>query len=433
MTDRQQYTPGRAHGARIQKDGEKWTLILVRELRHPPEKVWQALTDPAHLRAWAPFDADGNLGTVGPVKLTWLRAPAPVGSEIRVTRADAPTVLEYNWGDNGIRWELEAFAGGTRLTLWHNIDRRFISMGAAGWHICFNVLDRLLSGTPIGRIVAGEVMKFDWPRLNAEYAKLFGLETPDYLQLRKQAQEYKEAREIQQGLMPKEIPQLPGLEISGSWRPARIVGGDYFDVFKFSETRLGLCIADVSGKGMPAALLMANLQAVVKALASENTSPGELVEKVNRVMWRNTTEAKFITLFYGLLDVDGKTLRYANAGHNAPILTRKDGAQVPLEEGGLALALFQERSYEEGEIELRPGDRLVMFTDGVSEAVNGKGEEFGEERLAEVFRCAHQLSAEALHRRLLERVTEFCAGGFEDDATILVVAVSEKDDGAVIM
>jgi sigma-B regulation protein RsbU (phosphoserine phosphatase) len=132
---------------------------------------------------------------------------------------------------------------------------------------------------------------------------------------------------------------------------------------------------------------MSNLQAVVKALASENTSPKELVEKVNRVMCRNTTEAKFITLFYGLFDVDGKTLRYANAGHNAPILTRKDGAQVRLEEGGLILGIFQERSYDQGEIELRPGDRLVMFTDGVSEAVDGEGE-VGEKRMAELSRCA---------------------------------------------
>src|SRR5437879_11426671 len=139
MLESEQYTPGPARGAQVRKDGEKWTLILVRELRHSPEKVWQALTDPAHLREWAPFDADGSLGTVGTtVKLTWAGTPTPI--ETRVTRADAPKVLEY--GD--MRWELEAFDGGTRLTLWHTIDRRFISMSAAGWHICFDVLDRLL-------------------------------------------------------------------------------------------------------------------------------------------------------------------------------------------------------------------------------------------------------------------------------------------------
>ena len=173
MTDREQYTPGPASGAQVRKDGEKWTLILVRELRHSPEKVWQALTDPVHLREWAPFITDGNLGTVGTVKLTWVGAPTPL--ETTVKRADAPRVLEYN----DTRWELEAFAGGTRLTLWHNIDRRFISWGAAGWHISFDVLDHLLAGHPIGRIAGADAMKFSgWQRLNDEYAKQFGIKTP---------------------------------------------------------------------------------------------------------------------------------------------------------------------------------------------------------------------------------------------------------------
>jgi uncharacterized protein YndB with AHSA1/START domain len=182
MTDREQYTPGPASGAQIQKDGDKWTLILVRELRHAPEKVWQALTDPAHLREWAPFDADGNLGTVGTtVKLTTVGAPTPRVTETTVARADAPKLLVYNWGGFDMRWELKAFAGGTRLTLWTNIGHRFISMGAAGWHVCFDVLDHLLSGAPIGRIAGPEAMNFDgWRRLNAEYAKQFGLETPNW-------------------------------------------------------------------------------------------------------------------------------------------------------------------------------------------------------------------------------------------------------------
>jgi uncharacterized protein YndB with AHSA1/START domain len=180
MSSRENYKPGPAAGAEVRKDGEKWTLILVRELHHPPEKVWKALTDPASLREWAPFDADGSLGTVGAVKLTTVGAPALHVSETKVTRADPPKVLEYNWGAQDIRWELEAFGGGTRLRLWHNIDRRFISMGAAGWHICFDVLDHLLSGAPIGRIVGAEAMKFGWPRLNSEYAGQFGVETPNW-------------------------------------------------------------------------------------------------------------------------------------------------------------------------------------------------------------------------------------------------------------
>src|SRR5271169_6892704 len=178
MSDRERYAPGPASGAQVRKDVGDWTLILVRDLRHPPEKVWQALTDPAHLREWAPFDADRSLGTVGAVKLTTVGMPEQQVEETRVTRADAPKVLEYNWWGKDIRWQLEALGGGTRLTLWHSLDRGYISMVAAGWHICFDVLDRVLSGAPIGRIVGGEAMQFGWQRLNEGYAQQFGTETP---------------------------------------------------------------------------------------------------------------------------------------------------------------------------------------------------------------------------------------------------------------
>jgi uncharacterized protein YndB with AHSA1/START domain len=167
----EKYTPGPASGASIEKDGENWTLVVTRVLHHPPEKVWQALIDPAQLREWAPFDADVTLGAVGPKKLTWV-GTAQV-TETKVTRADAPRVLEYN----DMRWELEPSGGSTRLTLWHKIDRRFIAWGAAGWHICFDVLDRLLLGNPMGRTVGPKVMQFEgWQRLSAEYAKQFGVE-----------------------------------------------------------------------------------------------------------------------------------------------------------------------------------------------------------------------------------------------------------------
>jgi len=182
MTSREQYTPGPPDMAHVEKDGEKWTLVLVKNLRHSPEKVWQALTDPAQLREWAPFDADGSLSAPGnTVKLTTVGAPGPRITETIVTRAEAPRLLEYTWGDFDMRWELEAVGGGTRLTLWTNIDRRFMAMGAAGWHICFDVLDRLLDGQPVGRIVGPQAMKFEgWQRLNAEYAKQFGIETPNW-------------------------------------------------------------------------------------------------------------------------------------------------------------------------------------------------------------------------------------------------------------
>jgi uncharacterized protein YndB with AHSA1/START domain len=182
VTQPEPYTPGPATAARIHKDGEKWTLVVVRELRHSPDKVWQAITDPAHLREWAPFDADGSLSTAGAtVKLTTIGAPVTMVSETTVTRAVAPTLLEYKWGGFDMRWELEAVGRGTRLTLWTNIDRRYIAMGAAGWHVCLDVLDHLLSGTPIGRIVGPDAMKFDgWQRLHAEYAQQFGVEMPNW-------------------------------------------------------------------------------------------------------------------------------------------------------------------------------------------------------------------------------------------------------------
>jgi uncharacterized protein YndB with AHSA1/START domain len=182
MSPREQYAPGAASGAWIRKEGEEWTLVLVRDLRHPPAAVWKALTDPEQLREWAPFDSDRSLGAVGSARLTTVGAPTPLVSEIQVKRADAPKVLEYNWGKQDIRWELEPLpGGGTRLTLWHNIDRRYISMGAAGWHICFEVLERLLAGQPIGRIVGPAAMKVGgWQRLNAEYAKQLGVEAPGW-------------------------------------------------------------------------------------------------------------------------------------------------------------------------------------------------------------------------------------------------------------
>jgi uncharacterized protein YndB with AHSA1/START domain len=178
MSDRERYTPGPAAGAELRKSGETWTLVLVRELRHPPEKVWRALTEPAHLREWAPFDADRSLAAVGPVKLATVGAPARLVSETKVTRAEENRLLEYSWGGKDLRWELEPVGRGTRLTLWH-IDRGFVSWGAAGWHICFDVLACFLAGEPMGRIVAGDAMKFEgWQRLTAEYAKQFGVEPP---------------------------------------------------------------------------------------------------------------------------------------------------------------------------------------------------------------------------------------------------------------
>jgi uncharacterized protein YndB with AHSA1/START domain len=174
VLDHERYIPGPASGARVEKkDGDKWTLVLVRELRHSPDKVWEALTDPAQLREWAPFVVDGKLDTVGAtVNLTWVGNPNPI--KTTVTRAEPARVLEYN----DYRWELEPHGSGTRLTMWAAIDRRFISWGAAGWHIAFDVLDRLLSGNPLGFTEGVNAMKFEgWKRLKEEYAEQFGVES----------------------------------------------------------------------------------------------------------------------------------------------------------------------------------------------------------------------------------------------------------------
>ena len=180
MSGRQSYAPGAAAGAEVRMAGERWPPVLVRDLAHPPAKVCTALPDPEHRREWAPCDAGRNLGAVGAARLSTVGAPTTQVSESRVTRADAPRVLEFDWGGQNLRWELEPLAGGsrTRLRLWHDIDRNFVSMGAAGWHICLDVLERELDGQPIGRIVGGEAMKFGWRRLNAEYAEQFGVEAP---------------------------------------------------------------------------------------------------------------------------------------------------------------------------------------------------------------------------------------------------------------
>ena len=177
MNNREAYTPGPAQGAEVRKEGDKWTLVLVRELHHPRERVWEALTDPNQLREWAPFDVDSSMATQGAqVKLTTVGAPSPHITETTITRAEAPALLEYEWGGNPMRWELEARGTGTRLTLWTSIDRRYIAMGAAGWHICLDVLDHLVGGDAIGRIVAGDAMKFGgWQRLHKEYAEQFGV------------------------------------------------------------------------------------------------------------------------------------------------------------------------------------------------------------------------------------------------------------------
>lgn len=180
--NRAQYSPAPAAADIKRNEGESWTLVLVRSFKHPPAKVWEAITKPEHLREWAPFDADKSLATQGEhVKLTTVGAPKEMVSETTVKRAIPPTLLEYEWGGGEMRWELEEHGKGTRLTLWANINRRYIAMGAAGWHVCLDVLEYMLDGDPMGRLVAGDALQSEgWQRLHAEYSKLFGVEPPKW-------------------------------------------------------------------------------------------------------------------------------------------------------------------------------------------------------------------------------------------------------------
>ena len=238
---------------------------------------------------------------------------------------------------------------------------------------------------------------------------------------KEQDRELVEARTIQRRLLPNEIPQIAGCRISGAWRPARTVSGDYFDVLKFNDSNAALCIADVSGKGMPAALLMSNVQAAVHAFASESLSPSELCAKGNRVVSSSTGEDKFITFFYGIVDAEQKKFVYTNAGHNAGILLRRDGSLIRLEPGGAVLGPFPNWNYKHEEIELKDGDRLLLFTDGVTELRSLTGDEFGEERLIDLLTENRELDADELRDLIVQAVVSFGGGEFQDDATLLVL------------
>ena len=241
-----------------------------------------------------------------------------------------------------------------------------------------------------------------------------------------QEQQVAEARFIQQGLLPTSIPQQPGYEITGAWQPAQTVGGDYYDVLAFDGATLGLCIADVAGKGLPAAMLMSNLQAGVRGLASPLLPPDGLCTRLNALICHNTSGERFITFFYAQLDGPGRRLTYTNAGHNAPVLLHRDGAYERLEAGGGVLGVLPDQKFSVGIAQLAPGDRVVFFTDGVTESCDGNGDEFGEARLLQLLQEQRAASASQLQERILGSVSAFTCSHWQDDATLLVLAVAEE-------
>jgi sigma-B regulation protein RsbU (phosphoserine phosphatase) len=243
------------------------------------------------------------------------------------------------------------------------------------------------------------------------------------LHQQEQEREIAEAKAIQEKLLPRDIPQMPGYEIASVWQSAQLVGGDYFDILPLDEKTFGLCIADVAGKGMPAALLMSNLQAAVRGLASAALAPDLLCSRLNSLIFRNTASDRFITFFYAQLDGPIGRLDYVNAGHNAPFVVHADGSHERLREGGTVLGVFDSRIYERGSAQLSAGDRVVLFTDGITEACSPADEEFGEARLLGVLKEHRGLSAEKLQSKILAVVAEFSGNHWQDDATLLVLAV----------
>ncbi len=238
-----------------------------------------------------------------------------------------------------------------------------------------------------------------------------------------QERELQEAHEIQQNLIPRSLPFLPGYCLSGRWQPARTIGGDSYDVLSFDSRKFALCIADVAGKGMPAALLMSNLQAAVKAFASSQVAPRDLCSRLNNLLIENVSNDRFITFFYGLVDGKNRRLSYVNAGHNPPLLFRKGGEVIRLNCGGTVLGIWEESKYEQEEIEFKPGDRLLLYTDGVVEAHSPQSEEFGEERLLELLREHASMRVEDLTAKIMSVLSLFCQEEWHDDATILMLDV----------
>ena len=233
-----------------------------------------------------------------------------------------------------------------------------------------------------------------------------------------------EARELQESLLTNPSLAVPHFEIAIKWQPAKTVGGDYVAAFDIDDEHVALCVADVVGKGLPAALLMSNFQAALKSLALQYSSPAEMSTHLNRVLYSNTPLHKFITAFYGVVDIPYRTFKFTNAGHNPPLLLRANAECVRLEAGGSVLGAFADLNYTEGEVQLRAGDRLLLFTDGLSEAVDASNEQFGEQRLIDLL-CEHRhRTPEELKEIIFDAVAEFCGHSFRDDAALMTLSVA---------
>ena len=247
----------------------------------------------------------------------------------------------------------------------------------------------------------------------------------DNLTVTDEARDYERALEIQRALLPRSMPRVDGIDVDAMWKPAKIVGGDYFDVFPLGGSTLAFCIADVAGKGMGAALLMASLQAAVKASASDNLTPDEICAKVRNVVCGTLSGGRFVTFFFAMLDTRRLTLRYVNAGHNPGLLMRRGGEVEWLTTGGPVFArLMQTTPYETGAVQLDEGDALLLYTDGVSESRDPDEEQFGDDRLVDLMRRSHA-TARTIIRDVVDEVRDFSRGVVHDDVTVLCLRVTK--------
>lgn len=244
----------------------------------------------------------------------------------------------------------------------------------------------------------------------------------DSLERKRLEEELALARHIQSGLLPTAFPDLGNFEVYGLNVPSQQVGGDYFDALKMAEGRHVIAVADVSGKGIPASLLMSNVQASLKALSGEEKPFHEIVAKINDIIYSNTDADKFITFFGGVLDVSAGTFTYVNAGHNPPYWVHADGSFQLLEMGGLLLGMMPGVPYEHDTIHLKPGDRIVMFTDGVTEAMNASGAQYEEPRLEALLKQTLTSSAKETTHAIADDVKRFCGTAPQsDDITVVVI------------
>jgi sigma-B regulation protein RsbU (phosphoserine phosphatase) len=274
-------------------------------------------------------------------------------------------------------------------------------------------------------IVGSLIFAFDdsQARLKAQNEKLQSQVHLGLVEKQAHLSELEQAGEIQMHLLPRETPQLRGFQIACAWQPAKSVSGDYFDVFPVGPDKLAVCIADVSGKGMAAALLMANLQASVKAFARDSPSAGAMCARLNAALSDNIAPGRFVTLFYGVLDANTRVMQYENAGHCLPLLVHDDGTvDFPAAYSGV-LGLFSHWTYSDREQLLKTGDTLLLLTDGVLEAADETEEEFGYQRLIQSVVASRASGAHGIRQQVLDDVTAFCHGQFQDDASLIVISV----------